>query len=67
MAMCIALITDVAMAVAYLAYSAFLLSFDEIWHTGCGVALFFYVFTSSGGYVRTVGSINTSPDKETSK
>ena len=64
-AMVIAIISETILGIAYLGYSAYLLSFKEIPYTVCGIMLFGYVFTSVGSFSATAGSIfNASVNKK---
>lgn len=66
-AMAIAIISETILGIAYLGYSAYLLSFKDIPYTICGIVLFGYVFTSIGSFSTTAGSIfNTGVNKKSS-
>ena len=56
-AMVIAIVSETILGIAYLGYSAYLLSFKEIPYTICGIVLFGYVFTSIGSFSTTAGSV----------
>ena len=63
----IAVIMDGLLGIAYLGYSAYLLSFKEQPYTVCGIVVFFYVFSSFGNVTDSLGSIfNTGVDKKNS-
>lgn len=63
----IAVIMDGLLGIAYLGYSAYLLSFKELPYTVCGILTFFYVFSSFGGLTKSLGSIfNTGVNKKNS-
>ncbi len=63
----IAVIMDGLLGIAYLGYSAYLLSFKELPYTVCGIVVFFYVFSSFGNVTDSLGSIfNTGVDKKNS-
>lgn len=61
----IAVIMDGLLGIAYLGFSAYLLSFKEIPYTICGILVFMYVFTSFGNLTDLLGSIfNTGVNKK---
>ena len=63
----IAVIMDGLLGIAYLGYSAYLLSFKEIPYTVCGIVLFLYVISSFGNLIGSLGSVfNTGVDKKNS-
>lgn len=64
-AMVIAIVFETILGIAYLGYSAYLLSFKEIPYTICGIVLFGYVFTSIGSFSAVMGDFfNTSINKK---
>ena len=63
----IAVIMDGLLGIAYLGFSAFLLSFKEFPYTICGILVFLYVLTSFGNVTGSLGSVfNTSVGKKDS-
>ena len=61
----IAVIMDGLLGIAYLVYSAYLLSFKELPYTVCAVILFFYAFSSYGNLTNSLGSVfNTGVNKK---
>ncbi len=64
-AMAIAIISETILGIAYLGYSAYLISFKELPYTICGILLFGYVFTSIGSFGVAVGRVfNTGVNKK---
>ncbi len=63
----IAVIMDGLLGIAYLGFSAFLLSFKEFPYTICGILVFLYVLTSFGNVTGSLGSVfNTGVGKKDS-
>lgn len=61
----IAVIMDGLLGIAYLGFSAFLLSFKEFPYTICGILVFLYVLTSYGNVTGSLGSVfNTGVGKK---
>lgn len=66
-AMCVAIIAETLLGIAYLAYSAYLLSFGQIIYTIGGLLLFMYAVSSIGGFESFVEHVvRTNIDKKIS-
>lgn len=53
----VAILMESLLGIAYLGYSAYLLSFERLPYTVCGILIFLYVFTSIGSFGTSVRSI----------
>lgn len=64
-AMVVAILSETVLGTAYLAYSAYLLSFEDLKYTIARLLLFGYVFISIGSFSAVVKSaFDTGVDKQ---